>query len=84
MVQLNDLAGRLLRYELQLEAYQKLHADEIAELWQALNECKREIAAALPDKRPNGFIPPGTGSQQAGQNEESQGEAPSLTGRDGG
>lgn len=42
-----DLASRLLKFEQQLQAYQKLHGDELAELWQTLNECKREIAIAL-------------------------------------
>jgi hypothetical protein len=82
MVELGDLAGRLLKYELQLEAYQKLHADEIAQLWQALDACKREIVAALPSERTNGFIPTGMSSKQPGQKGESQGEAPSLNSRD--
>ena len=42
----NDLARRLLRLELQLDAYQKLHTEELMELRQALNECKRAIAAS--------------------------------------
>ncbi|HBY98344.1 MAG: hypothetical protein M5U01_33835 [Ardenticatenaceae bacterium] len=45
-----DLASRLLRFEQQLEAYQKLHTDELAELWRVLRECKREIASALADQ----------------------------------
>jgi hypothetical protein len=43
-----DLAARLLRFEQQLQAYQKLHGDELAELWRALDECKRELTEALP------------------------------------
>ena len=54
MIQLADLAGRLLRFEQQLAAYQKLHTDEMAELWQTLNECKREIVAALPSEDHDG------------------------------
>jgi len=42
--QLASLAGRLLRLEKQLRAYQKLHEDELAELWQSLNEFKEAIA----------------------------------------
>lgn len=48
MTQLNDLAGRLLRFEQQLTAYQKLHGDELAELWQMLNTCKRALVTVLP------------------------------------
>lgn len=44
------LASRLLRFEQQLEAYQKLHTDELAELWRGLRACKREIAATLADQ----------------------------------
>ena len=40
-----DIACRLLRFEQQLKAYEKLHADELAELWRTLNECKQLIAA---------------------------------------
>jgi hypothetical protein len=50
MVQYNDLASRLLRFEQQLTAYQKLHEDELAELWQVLNECKYALVAALPSQ----------------------------------
>ena len=39
-----DIACRLLRFEQQLKAYEKLHADELAELWRTLNECKQLIA----------------------------------------
>lgn len=40
-----ELASRLLRFEQQLKAYQKLHEDELAELWRSLNECKQAVAA---------------------------------------
>lgn len=40
-----ELASRLLRFEQQLKAYQKLHEDELAELWHTLNECKQAIAS---------------------------------------
>ena len=49
-----DLAARLLRFEQQLQAYQKLHGDELAELWRALEECKRDLTAALPSEQSNG------------------------------
>jgi hypothetical protein len=48
-----DVAGQVLRFEQRLEAYQKLHAEELTELWQVLNECKRAIVA-LCDERANG------------------------------
>jgi diadenosine tetraphosphate (Ap4A) HIT family hydrolase len=50
-----DIASRLLRFEQQLKAYEKLHADELAELWRTLNECKQAIAA-LADERANGPV----------------------------
>jgi hypothetical protein len=34
-----------LRSEQQLQSYRKLHTDELAELWQTLNECKQTIAS---------------------------------------
>jgi hypothetical protein len=43
-----NLAARLLRLEQQLQAYQKLHSEELAELCRALDEYKRDFAAALP------------------------------------
>ena len=54
MTELNDLASRLLRFEQQLTAYQKLHTDELAELWQILDECKYALIAALPPPEPDG------------------------------
>jgi len=45
MRQPTDLASQVLRLELQLEAYQKLHTEELLVLREALNECKRAIAA---------------------------------------
>lgn len=47
MTQLNDMAGRLLKYEQQLTAYQKLHTDELAELRRILEECKRALVIVL-------------------------------------
>ncbi len=41
----DDLACRLLKFEQQLKAYEKLHATELAELWQALNDCKEAVTA---------------------------------------
>jgi len=49
MTQLKDLACHLLRVEQQLLAYQQLHKEELAELWQTLNECKRAITTTLSD-----------------------------------
>lgn len=47
MTQLNDLAGRLLRIEQRLIAYQKLHTEELTELQQILDECKCTLVASL-------------------------------------
>jgi hypothetical protein len=44
MGQPTDLAFQVLKLEQQLEAYQKLHAEELGELWRILNECKRTLA----------------------------------------
>ena len=41
----HNVANRLLKLELQLKAYQKLHEDELGELWKSLDECKQWIAA---------------------------------------
>lgn len=56
MTELNDLASRLLRFEQQLTAYQKLHTDELAELWQLLDECKCALIAALPPQGSDGHL----------------------------
>ncbi len=53
MVHSDSLAGRILKLEQQLEAYERLHAGELAELWQALNECKRAIADDVLGWEPN-------------------------------
>jgi hypothetical protein len=55
VLQPDDIASRLLRFEQHLQAYQKLHADELAELWQTLNKCKQAIAA-LCEERANGPV----------------------------
>ena len=73
MLQPADIASRLLRFEQQLQAYQKLHTDELAELWQTLNECKQAVAA-LCEESANG---PGkaVSAEQKQQNlEERKGE----------
>lgn len=56
MTELNDLASRLLRFEQQLTASQKLCADELAELWQLLDECKCALIAALPPQDSDGHF----------------------------
>jgi hypothetical protein len=48
-----ELAGRLLRVEQQLLAYEKLHADELDELWRTLNDCKRRVTALVQDPKPS-------------------------------
>jgi hypothetical protein len=40
-----QLAFQLLKIELQLKAYQKLHHEELAQLWENLDACKQTIAA---------------------------------------
>ena len=45
----NDIAGHLLQVEQRLIAYQKLHNDELAQLWRTLNQCKREIATVMSE-----------------------------------
>jgi hypothetical protein len=52
-----DLAARLLRFEQQLQAYQKLHGDELAELWRELNDCKRDLSANSEAESVNGAVP---------------------------
>ena len=38
-----ELINHLYRIEQRIIAYQQLHAEELAELWKALNECKEAI-----------------------------------------
>ncbi len=66
MTQVADLASRLLRFEQQLQAYQKLHTDELAELWRTLNECKQAIAA-LCDDSANGPLPAQAANGERGE-----------------
>jgi len=67
-----DIAGRLLRFEQQLQAYQKLHTDELAELRRTLNECKQAIAA-LCDERANGPVSVrAAGAERDGQDEQNE------------
>ncbi len=40
----DDLACHLLKLEQRLKAYEKLHANELAEMWHTLNVCKQAIA----------------------------------------
>lgn len=41
------VACQLLKFEQQLKAYERLHADELAELWRTLDECKQLVTALL-------------------------------------
>ncbi len=52
MTQVDDLACQLLKFEQELKAYEKLHATELAELWQALNDCKETVAAIVSSNEP--------------------------------
>ena len=40
-----DVAYRMLRLEQQLESYQRLHAEELAEIRRALEELKTQVLA---------------------------------------
>ena len=46
-LQADHLACQLLKFEQQLKAYEKLHAGELSELWQALNDCKQALTAIV-------------------------------------
>ncbi len=50
MDQAFTLAGQVLRLEQRLEAYQKLHSDELLELRRSVDECKRAIATLCNEK----------------------------------
>jgi hypothetical protein len=65
-----DLAARLLRFEQQLQAYQKLHGDELAELWRELNDCKRDLTANLPAEGSNGAVPGAVAKEKTSNQEE--------------
>jgi len=45
--EVNHLASQILKVEQQLRAYEKLHAGELSELWQTLNDCKQAIAEII-------------------------------------
>lgn len=46
-LQEDHIACQLLKFEQQLKAYEKLHAGELTELWQTLNDCKQSLAAII-------------------------------------
>ncbi len=50
MVPRVNIANQLLNIEQRLIAYQTLHENELEELWQALNECKRLLVAAYEEE----------------------------------
>jgi hypothetical protein len=56
-----QLAFQLIKIELQLKAYQKLHHEELAQLWENLDACKQTIAAMneVPAKLPTMRTSPG-------------------------
>jgi len=43
-----DIAYRMLRLEQQLESYQRLHAEELAEMRRVLEELKAQVLALAP------------------------------------
>jgi hypothetical protein len=69
-----DLAARLLRLEQQLQAYRKLHSEELAELWRALDEYKRDFAAALPDEQASDLVSVKTTSDEYEAQEDKEEE----------
>jgi hypothetical protein len=46
-----DIAYRMLRLEQQLESYQRLHAEELAEIRRALEELKTQVLALDAQRR---------------------------------
>jgi hypothetical protein len=47
----SDIAYRMLRLEQQLESYQRLHAEELAEIRRALEALKSQILALDPAEK---------------------------------
>ncbi len=47
----SDIAYRMLRLEQQLESYQRLHAEEIAEIRRALDALKSQVLALDASKQ---------------------------------
>jgi hypothetical protein len=47
-----DIAYRMLRLEQQLESYQRLHAEELAEIRRALEELKTQVLALDAQRMP--------------------------------
>ncbi len=46
----SDIAYRMLRLEQQLESYQRLHAEELAEIRRALDALKSQVLALDPSE----------------------------------
>ncbi len=55
MTNQSDLAYRVLHLEQQLDAYQKLHAQELEEIRKALNELKSQLVAMATAPQPQGM-----------------------------
>jgi hypothetical protein len=47
-----DIAYRMLRLEQQLESYQRLHAEELAEIRRALDELKMQVLGMDSQRQP--------------------------------
>ena len=47
----SDIAYRMLRLEQQLESYQRLHAEELAEIRRALDDLKKQVLALDTQKQ---------------------------------
>ncbi len=50
----SDIAYRMLRLEQQLESYQRLHAEELAEIRRALDELKTQVLSLDVQQQPPG------------------------------
>lgn len=46
-LQADHIACQLLKFEQQLKAYEKIHGEELSELWQTLNDCKQAMATLV-------------------------------------
>ena len=53
----SDIAYRMLRLEQQLESYQRLHAEELAEMRRVLQELKDQVLALAVEKENTSVLP---------------------------
>lgn len=53
----SDIAYRMLRLEQQLESYQRLHAEELAEMRRVLQELKDQVLTLAVEKESTSVLP---------------------------